>query len=155
MGSLRPRQGRPDARSAVVARWVGAAQESEADAAMPAELWQALAAHRATSPYIASDDFVFATATGRPIDGGNMLKWWKDAAKAAKVTRRVWLHQLRHTAGTRAAEMGLSSLEVAAILGHAQASTSERYVHLARGVDLDRAERIATATLGQAQEVTI
>jgi integrase len=77
-----------------------------------------------------------------------MLRWWKDAAKAAKVTRRVWLHQLRHTAGTRAAEMGLSALEVAAILGHARASTSERYIHLARGVARDRAERIATATLG-------
>jgi integrase len=76
--------------------------------AMPSELWQALDAHRATSPYIASDDFVFGTSTGKPIDGGNMLKWWKDAAKAAKVTRRVWLHQLRHTAGTRAAELGLS-----------------------------------------------
>jgi integrase len=72
----------------------------------------------------------------------------KDAAVAAKVTRRVWLHQLRHTAGTRAAELGLSSLEVAAILGHAQASTSERYVHLARGVDKERADLIAALTLG-------
>jgi integrase len=121
--------------------------------AMPAELWQALAAHRATSPYIASDDFVFATATGKPIDGGNMLKWWKDAATKAKVTRRVWLHQLRHTAGTRAAEMGLSALEVAAILGHAQASTSERYIHLARGIDRERAERLAAKTISTGQEV--
>jgi integrase len=72
----------------------------------------------------------------------------KKAATDAKITRRVWLHQLRHTAGTRAAEMGLSSLEVAAILGHAQASTSERYIHLARGVDADRAEEIAARTLG-------
>jgi integrase len=116
--------------------------------AMPAELWQALLDHRAASPYSAADDFVFATATGNPIDGSNMLRWFKKAATDAKITRRVWLHQLRHTAGTRAAEMGLSSLEVAAILGHAQASTSERYIHLARGVDRDRAERIATATLG-------
>lgn len=26
-----------------------------------------------------------------------MLKWWKDAATKAKVTRRVWLHQLSST----------------------------------------------------------
>jgi integrase len=116
-------------------------------AAMPAELWQALSAHHAETPYCASDDFVFATATGNPIDGSNMLRWVKDAAKAAKITRRVWIHQLRHTAGTRAAELGMTALEVAAILGHAQASTSERYIHLARGVDSERAERLAAITL--------
>jgi integrase len=55
---------------------------------------------------------------------------------------------VRHTAGTRAAELGLSSLQVAAILGHAQATTSERYVHLARGVDQQQAERLAAQTLG-------
>jgi integrase len=60
----------------------------------------------------------------------------------------VWIHQLRHTAGTRAAEMGLSALEVAAMLGHAQASTSERYVHLARGSSRERADQIAARTLG-------
>lgn len=123
--------------------------------AMPAELWQALLDHQTTSPYVASDDFVFATATGKPIDGSNMLKWWKDAAKAAKVTRRVWLHQLRHTAGTRAAELGLSALEVAAILGHAQASTSERYIHLARGVNHERAERLAGRTLGPGNPASV
>jgi integrase len=68
---------------------------------------------------------------------------------ASFVTRRVWLHQLRHTAGTRAAELGLSALEIAAILGHAQASTSERYVHLARGVNHDRSRRLASHTLGE------
>ena len=70
------------------------------------------------------------------------------AAVAAKITRRVWIHQLRHTAGTRAAELGLSALEVAAMLGHAQASTSERYVHLARGASAERAAQLAARTIG-------
>ena len=107
--------------------------------AMPAELWQALLDHKARAAYAEPTDFVFSSATGRPIDGSNMLRWFKQAAKDAGITRKVWLHQLRHTAGTRAAELGLSSLEVAAILGHAHASTSERYVHLAQGVDAERA----------------
>jgi integrase/recombinase XerD len=111
-------------------------------------LWQALQAHQVASPYNDADDFVFASGTGRKIDGRNMLRWFKDAAKAAKITRRVWIHQLRHTAGTRAAEMGLSALEVAAMLGHAQASTSERYVHLARGSSREHADQIAARTLG-------
>ncbi len=96
--------------------------------ALPAELWQALLDHHTTSPYDDPTDFVFASRTGGKIDGRNMLRWFKDAATKAGITRRVWIHQLRHTAGTRAAEMGLSALEVAAILGHAQASTSERYI---------------------------
>jgi integrase len=116
---------------------------------MPAELWQALNDHRERSAYTAPTDFVFATVTGRPIGGSNMLKWFKKAAKDAGITSRVWIHQLRHTAGTRAAELGLSSLEVSAILGHSQATTSERYVHLAGGVDQERAERIAARTLGR------
>jgi integrase len=115
---------------------------------MPAELWQALNDHRERSAYTAPTDFVFATVTGRPIGGSNMLKWFKKAAKDAGITSRVWIHQLRHTAGTRAAD-GLSSLEVSAILGHSQATTSERYVHLAGGVDQERAERIAARTLGR------
>ena len=101
-----------------------------------------------TPPYNAPEDFVFATVTGGPIDGSNMLKWFKKAALDAGITRRVWIHQMRHTAGTRAAELGLSSLQVAAILGHAQATTTERYVHLARGVDREQAERLAAQTLG-------
>jgi predicted transcriptional regulator len=70
--------------------------------------------------------------------------------------RCSFLVQLRATAGrlvadagTRAAEEGLTSLEVAALLGHAQASTSGRYVHLARGVDHERAESIAKRMLGR------
>jgi integrase len=95
--------------------------------ALPAEQWQALLAHQAESPYDDADDFVFASCTSREIDGRNILRWFKDAAKAAGVTQRGYVHPLRHTAGTRAAELGLSALEVAAMLGHGQASTSERY----------------------------
>ena len=81
--------------------------------------------HHTLSPYNAPDDFVFATSTGSPIDGRNALRWFEDAAVKAGITRRVWIHQLRHTAGTRAAEVGLTALEIAAMLGHAQASTLE------------------------------
>ncbi|MGN6391553.1 MAG: hypothetical protein ACTHM9_04805 [Gemmatimonadales bacterium] len=56
----------------------------------------------------------------------------------------------RYPYRVRAAELGLSALEVAALLGHAQASTSERYVHLANGASLERAEQIAARTLGAA-----
>lgn len=118
--------------------------------ALPAELWQPLLDHHAETPYSAPEDFVFATATGKPIDGRNMLRWFKDTAHAAEVERPVWIHLLRHTAGTRAAEIGLSALEVAALLGHAQATTSERYIHLAAGANAERAARLARLALGSA-----
>jgi integrase len=57
---------------------------------------------------------------------------------------------MRYTTGTRAAELGLTGLQVADQLGHRQQSTSERYIHLAQGVDADRAERIAAQSIGAA-----
>jgi hypothetical protein len=119
--------------------------------ASQSELWQPLLDHHVLSPYNAPEDFVFATSSGSPIDGRNALRWFKDAAKAAGITRRVWIHQLRHTAGTRAAEVGLTALEVAAMLGHAQASTSERYIHLAAGAGQERADLIAAKALGDSR----
>ena len=116
--------------------------------ALPAELWQALTLHQASTPYNASEDFVFATKTGSKIDGRNMGGWFKAAAERVWIDQRVYPHMPPHTAGTRAAEMGMSTLEVAALLGHAQASTSERYVHLAQGSNRERAEELALKTLG-------
>jgi integrase len=116
--------------------------------AMPAELWQPLLEHFEATQYDAPEDFVFASRTGRKVDGRNMARWFRAAAVSAGVERRVYPHLLRHTAGTRAAELGLSALEVAAMLGHAQASTSERYVHLANGTSRDRAEQLASQALG-------
>ena len=78
-----------------------------------------------------------------------MLRWFKDAAVAVGIERTVWIHLLRHTAGTRAAELGLTALEVAALLGHAQASTSERYIHLTRGANAQQAEQLAARTILQ------
>ncbi|MGH9479778.1 MAG: tyrosine-type recombinase/integrase, partial [Terriglobales bacterium] len=39
------------------------------------------------------------------------------------------LHGLRHTAATRMAEAGLDAFTVAALLGHTQVTTTQRYVH--------------------------
>jgi len=57
--------------------------------ALPAELWQRLIDHHEAAPYDAPEDFIFATVTGKPIDGRNMLRWFKDAAAAAKTAARV------------------------------------------------------------------
>jgi len=43
------------------------------------------------------------------------------------------LYDLRHTYGTRAIEAGIDVFSVAKLMGHADLSTTERYVHLSKG----------------------
>ncbi len=43
------------------------------------------------------------------------------------------LYDLRHTYGTRAVEAGIDVFSVAKLMGHADLSTTERYVHLSKG----------------------
>jgi integrase len=59
--------------------------------ALPEELRRRLLEHRNLAAYAAPDDFVFATLTGRPIGGRNMLRWFKDAAVAVGIERTVWI----------------------------------------------------------------
>jgi len=43
------------------------------------------------------------------------------------------LYDLRHTYGTRPVEAGIDVFSVAKLMGHADLSTTERYVHLSKG----------------------
>ena len=43
------------------------------------------------------------------------------------------LYDLRHTYGTRAIEAGIDVFSVAKLMGHADLSTTQRYVHLSKG----------------------
>jgi integrase len=51
-------------------------------------------------------------------------------------------HVLRHTFASVAAELGLSELTIAALLGHASRGITQRYVHLDRTL-LSAADRVA------------
>ena len=52
------------------------------------------------------------------------------------------LYDLRHTYGTRAIEAGIDVFSVAKLMGHADLSTTERYIHLSKGHLRDAQKRI-------------
>jgi integrase len=83
----------------------------------------ALAAHLAKYP--ATDSFVFATETGRPIHRTAFGKIWRRAAPGTH------FHELRHYYASLLIRHGESVKVVQARLGHASASeTLDTYSHL-------------------------
>lgn len=85
---------------------------------------------------------VFHTATGRPLDGRNVHRWYKALLEEAGVEDRR-LHDLRHTFATRVLEQTGNLQVVSELLGHASISiTSAFYVSSA-----STAKRAAAASL--------
>ena len=94
--------------------------------------------------------YVIASGTAgtpqeRPRADVNRL--WRAVCKAAAL-EGVRLHDLRHTAAAVGAGQGLSLHMIGQLLGHAQASTTKRYAHLAA----DPQRRAADLIGGQVAE---
>jgi integrase len=70
---------------------------------------------------------------------------WKELSAAAQLTG-VRLHDLRHTYASILASAGQSLPIIGALLGHTQASTTQRYSHLADD-PLRKATEIAAAVI--------
>ncbi|RIK08039.1 MAG: site-specific integrase [Acidobacteria bacterium] len=89
--------------------------------------------------------FVFTTSIGTPIEGRNLLRWWKDLLVAAGVTPRR-IHAARHTAATLLIEEHAPLEVVAAVLGHASIrTTSDVYVRVRGDVMRQSLTRLAAA----------
>jgi len=94
------------------------------------------------SRHRAPDSIVFChRALGTPLDPSKLTTYVRKALKAAGVAEefRPW-HGLRHTALTETAAAGVPAMFVQAKAGHAQGSTTERYLHAARTSYPDAAE---------------
>jgi integrase len=80
-------------------------------------------------------------ALGTPLDPSKLTGYARKAIKKAGVTKpfRPW-HGLRHTALTETAAAVVPAMFVQAKAGHAQGSTTERYLHAARTSYPDSAE---------------
>ena len=91
--------------------------------------------------------------------GGVLLRrsWsreWAQIKRTAGVTGDIRFHDLRHAAGTMAAQAGATERELQARLGHASNATARRYQHAAalRDAELaDRLDLLATAQRGWSQ----
>lgn len=75
----------------------------------------------------ARGDFVFPSSVGdKPLVGVNRV--W-DKVRSIAGLQDVRLHDLRHSFATFAVEGGASLFQVGRTLGHAKATSTERYAH--------------------------
>lgn len=88
-------------------------------------------------PRRADTPMLFATSSGAPIDGRNLLRAFDQAAERAGVRppdegemAKYRIHDLRHAFATLALEAGASQTHVAAWLGHGSLRMLDRYSHV-------------------------
>jgi site-specific recombinase XerD len=72
---------------------------------------------------------LFTTADGTPLDYYNFRRVWRPLCRRAALNPRPRFHDLRHTFGTRLAAAGVPRYEIALVMGHADESTTARYMH--------------------------
>jgi integrase len=95
-----------------------------------------MAEHKLASNYSGDEQPVFASATGQPLNHRNVAQRGFEAAAGdggllADGQPRVTVHDLRHAFASIMIERGLSSTVLARVMGHRDATTTERkYIHL-------------------------
>lgn len=119
---------------------------------VPDRLLAELKAHRvaqngerlAAGSWWEDNDYVFATAAGKPIDPKADWMAWKLLLAEAKVPD-VRLHAARHTAITMLLALGVPPHVVKEIAGHSRFSTTEVYIDRVDDLHVDAAERMNAA----------
>jgi integrase len=85
------------------------------------------------------DDYVFQPAYGEgPL---SLNKPWRLIRETAGVGHEIVLHTMRHSLATLMAMTGHQAPDIAAILGHRDIKTSQKYIHLAEQHKKKLAER--------------
>lgn len=72
--------------------------------------------------------FIFCKENGEVYSGGYVSKRFKDIVKTLKLSDEYHTHSLRHSAATRLNEMGESSFNIQASLGHSSVATTQLYI---------------------------
>jgi integrase len=123
---------------------------SERTLALGPRLASELFDHRAKSMYVGDDELVFCHPDkGTVFDHKRYAKTLEAALKKAKIKRKIRpFHDYRHTAITHEAAAGNAPAAIQARAGHADFSTTQRYIHLAGVVFRDEAERAEARIFG-------
>lgn len=87
--------------------------------------------------------WIFSTQTGNPIDPRNDLRIWLRMLRAAKITRPVRIHDLRHTAATLQLAAGTDSRVLLGLFGWTSTSLVNRYAHVVEETKRAAASRMA------------
>ena len=89
-----------------------------------------------------TSDLVFPASRGTGRMGG-FRKFWARITKLGNIPADVTPHVLRHSFASVAADIGLSELTIASLLGHKKASVTSKYTHHADAVLLAAADAVA------------
>jgi site-specific recombinase XerD len=82
-------------------------------------------------------DAFFLTRDGYPLSERALTMLFRRARTRTGITR-LHPHLLRHTYGTRSAELGIPTLTLQHFMGHSQPAVTERYAHVAQSERLKR-----------------
>jgi integrase/recombinase XerD len=85
-----------------------------------------------------SEDRIFLSRTGRPLDRHNIYRLVQRYARRAGITTKMTPHSLRHCFASHLLAGGADLRVVQELLGHASVATTQIYTH----VDRDRLKRI-------------
>ncbi|HTR36561.1 MAG TPA: tyrosine-type recombinase/integrase [Bryobacteraceae bacterium] len=88
-----------------------------------------------------SEDFVFTTTIGTPLDGRNITKRFQRILKNANIPAHRF-HDLRHTAATLLAVQGVHPKAIQSVLGWDQVSMVDRYAHFVDEMRRDAATKM-------------
>jgi integrase len=88
-------------------------------------------------------ELVFPSSSGHDKQMAGFHKAWLNIAARASLPADVTPHVLRHSFASAAADLGLSELTIAALIGHAKGSVTSRYAHHADAVLLQAADGVS------------
>jgi len=77
---------------------------------------------------------LFPGYRGRHLSARQISRLFKEAAKAAGISKPVTLHTLRHSFATHLLERGVDIRVIQALLGHTKLTTTARYASVATGM---------------------
>jgi site-specific recombinase XerD len=80
------------------------------------------------------DRVLFPGYRGRHLSARQISRLFKEAARAAGITKPVTLHTLRHSFATHLLERGVDIRIIQALLGHTKLTTTARYASVATGM---------------------
>jgi len=100
-----------------------------------------------------TDDLVFKTASGQPINSDYLAKHFRSILDLAGLSR-IRLYDLRHSAATIALAAGVSPKVVSEQLGHAStAFTLDTYAHVLPHMQDEAAAKVEAMLLAQGNVV--
>lgn len=93
-------------------------------------LEQYLGSARAATVHGREDDVLFVNCSGGPMSRQGFWKILKSYAKSAGITADITPHTLRHSFATHLLQNGADLKSVQEMMGHADISTTQMYLHL-------------------------